>query len=280
MASLADSFLGQAFEGIQDSLYSQGYDFVVFRWTPDVRMDDRFLRSIVDRRVEGVIIAQGDDTRDYRYLKELQKFGTPVVAIDREVPVSEISFVGSDDYDGARQAIEHLINLGHKKIVFLAKEKCAHLSTYRKRFEGYRDTMLGCRLFPQEPWVIPEHDDLQECYDYIRGFLRTQDRPTALFCENDFVAADFMSVARQEGIAIPDDMSVIGYADDRIATCTWPKLTTVNQNPNRIGVESAKLLIKLIESKRKGKDLNLLEPKRLEIPTSLVVRESTSKVRK
>ncbi len=277
--SLSDHFLGGVFSGVHEYLYPLGYDFQMLLWSPDISNNERLLRSIVDRRLDGVIIAQDDETSDFSYLEALQGYGVPVVAVDREVPVPSVSFVGSDDHGGAVSATEYLISKGHRKIVFAGiKEKERFvLSTSRRRFEGYREAMMQNNLMPMAEWLIPRFSKRE---GYRQAFYEIMNKvpeiPTACFCNNDNVAADILVACERKGLKVPDDVSVVGFADEPISQILTPPLTTIHQDPRNIGRKSAEVLLSRIKNKRsRGEELN---PEKIQLPTTLIERNSVKKI--
>jgi DNA-binding LacI/PurR family transcriptional regulator len=278
--SLSDHFLGGIFTGVHDRLFPLGYDFQILVWSSEVRDKDRLIRSIVDRRLDGVIIAQGDETSDYRYLTQLQEYGIPIVAVDREVPISNVSFVGSDDIGGAKQATEYLIRNGHKDILFVGREHHGRivLSTVRNRREGYRETMIANSLVPREMY-LPLYKTHAENVEFFKNELQVRPLPTAVFALSDSVAADYMSAAKHLGLRVPEDISIVGFSDEPISSQLYPPLTTVKQEPARIGKVAADVLVERIEQKS-SQDLLFEDPEATKIllPTALIVRNSVNEI--
>jgi len=278
--SLSDHFLGGIFTGIHEFLYPLGYDFQLLLWSHHLRAKDRLLQSIVDRRLDGVIIAQDDESIDYQYLNELQIYGIPVVAVDREVPIPDISFVGSDDFGGAMDATEHLINAGHKKIVFAGgtnREKPV-LSTTRRRLEGYREAMIRNNLRPLPEWLFEYKGDRAANQEYLKNKLQEVESPTAVFANNDSIAADIVVSAHELGIKIPENLSVVGFSDEPISRVVNPALTTIRQEPNEIGRKASEILLKRINDKNPGQGILENGPEKIYLPTTLIERNSVRKI--
>lgn len=279
--SLSDHFLGGVFSGVHEYLYPLGYDFQMLFWSPDVRDSERLLKSIVDRRLDGVIIAQDDETTDFSYLETLQSYGVPVVAVDREIPLGSISFVGSDDFGGAITATEYLIRKGHRRIVFAGvREKDQFiLSTSRRRFEGYREAMMRNNLMPMPEWLIPRFT-MREGYrqSYYEIIQKTPELPTAIFCNNDNIAADVMVACERSGLKVPGDVSLVGFSDEPISQILTPALTTIHQEPLSIGRKSAQILLERIKNKQSGKLIPAVEPSKIYLPTKLIERNSVKQI--
>lgn len=273
---LSNPFLGNIMIGLQEALYPKGYDFVAINWTRDVFEGDRLLESIVDRRLDGVVVTHFQENPRYDYLIDLQRHGVPVVAVDRGIPLGNISFVGSDDFGGAILATEHLIELGHEKIAFLAYEHHTYFSSTRRRIEGYREAMIQANLKALPELVVPRGDgDLLSHRNEIKKMLSNSNRPTAIFANNDYTAGDAIAAGWEMGLRLPRDLSIVGFSDDRIAERLHPTLTTIHQDPLRIGREAGRIMEELIEiPKEQRQHLNRAEAEKQSIPTYLVKRMS------
>ncbi len=269
---LSNQFLGNILIGLQDELYPKGYVFE----------GDRLLESIVDRRIDGVVITQSQENPRYDYLLDLQQHGVPVVAVDREIPLGNIAFVGSDDFGGAKLATEHLIELGHHKIAFLVYDHHTYFSSTKRRIEGYREAMINAGLKALPEIVIPRGSgDLNSHRETIQRMLDVSDRPTAIFANNDYTAGDALAACWEMGLRLPQDMSVVGFTDDRIAERLHPPLTTVHQDPQRIGRQAGMVLEKLMGiPKEERQNLNRIEAQKHSVPTYLVKRMSAAALKK
>jgi LacI family transcriptional regulator len=268
-------FSWEVFAGVQEALYPVGYDFLALQWSPETRDENRFLESIVDRRVEGVLVFPSP--RDYHYLVRLEEHNIPIVTVDRKIIDPPSHFVGSDDYNGAFTAVEYLIDQGHHRIIYIGAKKQKALSSNVRRYEGYRDAMLKHQFLPLPMKSIsgePGHSDVRE--ELLATAINTKNRPTAVFACNDIIAGDLFAAFIGAGYSIPNDLSVVGFGDLPLSKYLHPRLTTVHQDPRSIGREAGKLLVKLLEQKH-NKDTVVTMPREdIQLPTELIVRESTA----
>ncbi|HEY3310719.1 MAG TPA: substrate-binding domain-containing protein [Anaerolineales bacterium] len=197
----------------------------------------------------------------------------PFVTIDSD-PIDGVPAINVDDTGGARQAMEYVLEMGHRHIVILAirSGKQGHYQEYvgtlGARMQGYQ---LALKNFGLD--VNGRTVRLLECPSTEEGgkevfqtLWRSRNRPTAIIAMSDIIAIGVMKAARAQGLQIPRDLSVVGFDDIAIASIIHPTLTTVSQPTAEKGRQAAMLLVKLIESN--------IEPTRMTFPTQLVKRES------
>jgi len=266
-----DEFMGAVVDGMLSTLYAAKYDALVISWDMCVEKGEHVLRTLAERRVDGLLMCPPAALPSAAYLQELREFGGPVVTIDQEFSGGEYDFVGSQDREGACELTEHLIALGHRKIGCLSHRK---VGSGRERFEGYQQAMMRAGLAMHEKWMldIPTHES-EDAYRGASELLSSADRPTAIVAFNDYFAMQTLAAAQDLGLQVPGDVSVAGFADLNFSSFLRPRLTTVAQDPHEIGrVAASSLLAKIDRAK-----VSIEEPapaKKL-LPVRLVTREST-----
>jgi LacI family transcriptional regulator len=191
--------------------------------------------------------------------------GAPVVAVDPHTGPSTLPTVTSDNLEGAIAATEYLIGLGHRRIGFLAGRP--DLESARLREQGFRQAMAAAGLAVDPEVVGVGGYELESAEEPARRMLRLGRPPTAVFAANDVTAIQVMRVAASLGMAVPDDVSVIGFDNIPESALTEPGLTTIEQPIQDMGFEAVRMLIALIDEAPTA-------PLRVTLPTSLVVRQS------
>ena len=231
------------------------------------------IHSLLDRRVDGVLIRPSDNQVWEKHLGEVQQRGVPIVALDTEVQtnVPDIDFVGTDDDLGAKRVAEHLLELGHRRFAVVSRGKSP------------APMFLRARAFAEAVGAVP--DTRCEIYDVglkdrrlhaeaTRAALDLDPRPTAVFATNDYLADTVIQVAADRGLSIPSDLSLVGFSD----AVNWrggrPVLTTVRQNPFEIGRSAANLLLNRIDEKHNPSSERVPRKSVLQKP-ELIVRETT-----
>ena len=271
-----DDFAGRIVEGMLEVLYAANYDAIVISWDLCVHDGEKVLRTFAERRVDGLLMFPPADQPSHAYLQELKSFRRPIVVVDQTFAgVEDYAFVGSQDHEGALLATEHLISLGHTAIANLYHRKS---STGRARLEGFRDAMQKHGLAVDDKWMREvQHYGTDEAYRHVRELLEGPNPPTAIVAFNDWIAMDAMAAAHDLGRRVPDDVSVVGFADLRVASAVRPRLTTVAQDPTAIGRRAAARLLEQLGVVGDGVEAAAVSagPVHDRIPVRLVAGEST-----
>jgi LacI family transcriptional regulator len=203
--------------------------------------------------------------------RELREQHIPLVVIDpADAPAPNVPSVGATNWAGGIAATEHLVQLGHRRIGVISGPE-AYLCS-RARTDGYRHALqrYGVAYDPQlVRWGDFRHEG---GYRFGHELLSGQDRPTAIFAGSDQQALGVYEAARQLGLSVPRDVSVVGFDDLPIARWLPPPLTTVRQPLTQMGAMAAEMLMRLVDGRA-------LTSQRVELATELVVRESTATVR-
>jgi LacI family transcriptional regulator len=193
--------------------------------------------------------------------------GVPVVAVDPHTGPGALPTVESDNLAGALLATRHLVELGHRRIGFLAGR--SDLESARRREEGYRLALAAAGI-AADPTLVAASDFRRESSrGPARRLLARADRPTAVFAANDLSALGVLDVAAELGLRVPQDLSVVGFDDIPQAARTDPPLTTVRQPIQEMGAAAVALLLDLIEGLTAGAD-------HVRLSTTLVPRASTA----
>jgi LacI family transcriptional regulator len=214
---------------------------------------------------DGVILVTSELTTEQ--LGQLRSAGIPLVVVDPvNPPPPELVSVGATNWAGGLAATEHLLGLGHRRIAAIAGPEDYLCS--RARIDGYRSALerAGIRF----DRALVKHGDFQHEGGFLRGgeLLDLVDRPTAIFAGSDQQALGVYEAARQRGLRIPQDLSVVGFDDLPVARWVSPPLTTVRQPLSEMGRVAAQMLGELIED-------TSLRSRRVELSTELITREST-----
>ncbi|MCB9460128.1 MAG: GntR family transcriptional regulator [Anaerolineaceae bacterium] len=246
---------------------------VRFATTSSIDEENYLLDQFSKDGVSGIIIVAAHGKKQDRILLS-NKLNIPVMLLDRPLKGGILPCVSSNNYEGGLQAMRHLIELGHRKILFVVSPYM-DLWSVSERYRAYQDTLLLQGIEPEPPFLIgcgetmhlPEDEETRPLVER----LKSGDIPTAIFAENDWIALKVLRAIQSAGLNIPDDISVVGFDNLDIAQYPKPPLTTIAQDIDLMGAEAARYMIALIEEKIIPEPLTLL-------PTRLVVRESTRSI--
>lgn len=223
-----------------------------------------FIHRLLDQRVDGLIFWPSDETVSDTYLKEVWERSIPLVAVDRHLPQTKADFSGTDDVAGGRIAAEHLLALGHRHLAHVGGE--AWVSTYADRRRGFEQAIAARGL-------VATTVDCHGCDSYhtVRPLLESADRPTAIFTASDLMAPGIYRAATECGLAVGRDLAVVGFADLPEICGFLPGLSTLRQDPYRIGWHAVRLLLDRIEGVA-----NNAKPRTSRLVPQLIVRASSS----
>lgn len=223
---------------------------------------------LIDRRVDGVISA-ATRAGDARSLRRLVRAGVPVVMAVRWVRGLDVPVIANDDLRGAVLATEHLVELGHRRVVELHGP--TDIETFNERGLGFRSTLARAGLDYAEPVGYAQTPSVEEGRRLMRLVLeRGGDRPTAVFAHNDLTAIGAIEILHEAGLRCPQDVSVVGYNDMPLTEHLAPPLTTIRMPTAEVGRVAADTLLGLIEFHTPASPVSIsLQPR-------LVVRGSTA----
>jgi LacI family transcriptional regulator len=264
---LTNSFFAELAVGVDTIVQSAGYVQFMGHSAEDVHRQSELVASMREHGVAGLIIspARGTEVAD---LKPLVESGIPVVLAMRNIPGAKVSSLLSDNVTGARAAVQHLLDLGHRRIAFLGG--FADTQVFAERAQGYRDALFRAGLPIDEACMIPSSASRAGGVDSVGRLMAVGGEPvTAALCFNDAVAFGVCDGLRARKLEPGPDFSVVGFDDVIEARTAVPALTTVSINPQRMGQQAAQLLFKQINAGR-------AEPEAIRTAARLVVRDSTA----
>lgn len=256
------SYTAEVLKGVMQALSRSGFDLIIYAnsdlyETYSEGWDQRHLTRLSGTLTDGCIVVTP--------WGEVHS-STPVVAID-PARDSTVPSVTADNFVGATTAVEHLLGLGHRRIGFIAGR--SSLAAAWSREEGYRAALAAAGV-PADPALIGRGDfHPDSAVPVARALLAAPDRPTAIFAASDGMALKVLDVAREQGLGVPEDLSVVGFDNIPESALAQPGLTTVDQSMYQLGYEAAHMLKSLVTGEREV-------PHQIVLPTSLVVRGSTA----
>ncbi|MDF1488062.1 LacI family DNA-binding transcriptional regulator [Tessaracoccus caeni] len=238
LLDLRQDVYADMFDGIRDVTQDEKLHLVLAVGAHDGTLDGNALDSLMQSRVD-IVIATGlllpdDDVRAFSR-------HTPIVSVARQI--DGVDSVASDNVRGALLATEHLIGLGHRRIVFLANPQT---DGYTGRQEGYVDTMTRAGL---EPWLVGSQYSRRQAARDIAPVLAlpVDERPTAVFAHNDQAALGVLDAMATLGLRAPDDISVVGYDNSQVSQAPGTQLTTVDIHGEELGEEAARMALRRLE---------------------------------
>ncbi|MBX3081878.1 MAG: LacI family DNA-binding transcriptional regulator [Anaerolineae bacterium] len=264
VTDITNPFLNTIMASIEAVFFSKGFSVLMSNTTADPRKELEYLSMMENEGVAGLIIAPTSENVDR--VAELAEDGLPVVVIDRRMTSGRVDVVLSDNVMGARQAVEHLISLGHQRIGHIGGP--LHLTSGRERYQGYQAAMHDAGIDVPPDWVRFGDHRHDSGYQNALELLAVTPNLTALFIENNMMTLGAMNAIHDRGMRVPDEIAIVGFDDMPWYKSLNPPLTVIAQQTHEIGVVAASRLLERIDQP------NL--PARADVlPTSLIVRASS-----
>jgi len=267
MPGIGNPYYSTVLEAVVATAASRGYGVLVTgrlgddpaRWLSDYYLSNR---------ADGLLLFDG--FLDTRKLHAISADGSsmPLVAAYDELPDPQINSVITDNLQAAERAVQHLFELGHRRIGHISGPS---RNTFpNERLVGFRKAMFERRLQVREDWIFPGNYAMQSGEAAAAHFAALSERPTAIFAANDEMAIGLISSFRRHGIECPRDVSVMGFDDITIAHNYFPALTTMRQPREEIGRIATETLVNILEGNHQSR-----EPVRAVLQSELIAREST-----
>ena len=262
------NYFVQAIAGVEKEIYKAGYDLIIASSGNLYQREKKLITSLSQGKVVGVIAAVAAETTDYSHYISMVEAGIPLVMFDRKMPIPNTSSVMQDDYYGAYQATQHLIEQGCKTVFHYRGPQ--NVSIWSDRDRGYRQAMSdhGLEITPKHihtAWTTEE-----EGRKYAIKLLTQKNRqlPDGILFSGDFAAKAAMEVFIEKGIRIPQDIAIVGFVNEPWDTLLNPPLSSIEQFSYQIGETSARLMMAAISG---------LPHQDIVYKPQLIVRESSLK---
>ena len=253
-------------QGVISVLGNSDYDLVLFDVENSENQEDLLTKIIQRSLVDGLLILSMLPAE--RDLEHVLEAGIPIVIVDSFHP--DLPSITVDNEFGAWKATKHLLDLGHRRIGYLSDYpgNLFNSSPVVDRFAGFRRALREAGVEYNPDYYVESTIDRDDAREKVLEMLEQHDRPSAVFAYCDVQAIGVMEAARELGLRVPQDLSVIGY--DGIEAAEYMQLTTVRQSLFDSGVRGAELLLQVMDGR---------QPQETEIvlPTELVIRATTDR---
>lgn len=238
-------FFSTVISGIDDEAFEQGFSTMICQTNESREREKRAVLTLLDKRVDGVLVSVSKTTDDVSHLRAIQDNGTPIVFFDRICEQIESNRVTSDDYEGARIAVHHLVDVGCRRIAILRGSD--HMLISRQRRDGYVAALREHGLEIREDFDI-EADSAEGVRAAADKIITIATEIDGIFAINDDTAIAAIKLLQRNSYRVPDDIAVIGFGDGPSSELVSPTLSTVQQKGYEIGREAAQMLIAQVKS--------------------------------
>jgi len=270
--SVTNAFFPSLTSIIEARLTEAGSNVILANSNYDSAVERTKIEDLLSWRVDGLIIAPCQRNSGASFFWELWQKKVPFVLVDRSFPQTPFYSVVSDDYSGGVMMTEHLLSLGYKRIAGAGDSLT--VSSHRLRHTGYVDTLIRHGITPDPDLSIRVEPSSEGGRAAVRYLMELSALPDALFCFGDPMVIGAMDECQRQGIRVPEDMALVGYADLDYARVLRVPLTTVRLPRELLGQHATDMLIAQLEGKH-------ISHAQMKLPVELVVRESCGvKIRK
>jgi LacI family transcriptional regulator len=265
--NITNPFFPELIQSFEEIAVANGYEILVSSSNSDPKILTTCVRRMIERKVEGVAVLTFGEEEPV--LDQLAQQHIPLVLAEFKLEDTKASTILLDYTTGFRAAVDHLAELGHRKIGFLAGPHTLHSAITRKN--DFNTAMRTAKLPVEPKWIIECDHTLK---GGVAGFERLQalrQRPTAILCSNDMTAIGVLRAAYMAGLRVPQDLSVIGLDDIDFAEYTLPPLTTIRLSRTDL----ARAAFEALRQQAEAESTTEIKREFL-VSTTLVVRGSTT----
>ncbi|QUJ69661.1 substrate-binding domain-containing protein (plasmid) [Photobacterium sp. GJ3] len=261
-------FFGEVVKGVERSCYQKGYNLILCNTEGDNERMKASIDTLLQKRVDGLLLMCS--TLEGERIEVFDRYpDIPVVVMDWGPMSFASDKIQDNSYQGGYLAAQYLIQSGHREIGCITGPLVRHQAQIR--YEGYKRAMNEAGLPIQPDWIVESDFECDGGYRAFQQICASGSLPTALFVCNDMMAMGVIHAAYEQGIRIPDDLSIIGYDDIHIAKFMTPSLTTIHQPKYRLGQAAVETLLKRINKEITDTQVVQLEP-------TLVKRQSVKEI--
>ncbi len=261
-------FFSNVIGGIESYVSEKGYQVLISQTQESYQKEVFSIKAMVDAHVDGIILSVSLETMDDAHLQLAIDHKIPVVMFDRVIGSGQINQVVLDDYNGAFNAVKHLLDLGCERIAHFGGP--SHLNVYNDRLRGYMDALQSGNKPINPHWI--NNDVLTEDAGYAASetLFQSDNAPDAIFAASDYSALGALLWLKENGYKVPEEVCVMGFSNEPFTAFTTPSISTVEQPGGEMGRMAASLLIGQIESEN-----STFTPQKEVLKTHVIIRESS-----
>ncbi len=267
---IVSTFYASVVKGVEQVANSLGYQVFVSSSNEDFEKEKKNVYGFLDHRVDGMIVSLSKSTDSFSHINHIQDQNVPLVLFDRTAKDVNVPKVVANDADAAYLAISHLISRKSKRIGLITGPE--HMLIGRNRMRGYKAALANNNIEFKKEYVVRCNLTVEDAKIATNQLLEMDTPPDAIFGINDEVAIGALFAIKEKGLRIPEDISVVGFSNSNRSRYIEPSLTTMDQNPEKIGTLAAKLLFEQIEGNH-----GYAETKEIIVPADLIVRASSNR---
>lgn len=267
------SFFANVISGIERITNERNYNLIISQSNESHKKEVKGVNTLINQHVDCIIISVSAEGDDYTHLQNVIDHQIPLIQFDRVVEDIESVKVINNNEQASREAVEHLIAGGYKRIALLAGPQ--NLAIFRDRKAGYIKALRANKMPVSDDLIIDTGSNNEHDTDFIRKLLTLPEPPDAIFASrDDFLALGVLEVANDMNIKVPDQLGICGYSNENFTRITTPSLTTIDQYGVDMGKTIAQTYFDEMDDKNDGTALKI---KTISIKPELIARASTQR---
>ncbi len=251
LPSTAINFFGEVVHGIEAMANAHGYSVLLYQSNELPEYEKKGLEALISAGVDGILASVAKETVDLGHYEDLKDHSIPLVFFDRVDDSLGIPSVVVDDFRGAYLATEHLARQGYRRIAHISGPQ--HLKIFKDRLEGYRAALNDLGLGVGEKLIFPGDVTIEAGRRAVQHFLSLEERPDAIFAVEDYSALGAMKELKDHKLRIPEDVGIVGFANEDFGEHITPALSSIDQQPVQMGKEAFRMLLGLMNPKPAAK---------------------------
>lgn len=263
ITDIKNPFFSEVVRGIEDVAFENQHGIITCNSDEDGEKEEFYINTLISEQVSGLVIAP--TPHNHSLLQELADQGYPITFVDRISPDLKFDSVKVNNKYGAKMAVKHLLELGHKRIGIIGG--IPGITTTEERYKGYVKAHEEYDMPVDQQLVTFGNSRQDGGIKQARKLLAIENPPTALFVTNNLMTLGCLQELHERGVEIPDEMALVGFDDMPWAVALNPPLTAVRQPGHELGTNAADLLFKRIKSPNRSANHLMLD-------ADLIVRKS------
>jgi LacI family transcriptional regulator len=265
------NFFGSVVHGIEKIASENDYNVLLYQSNEQSDFEIKGIETFLRSRVDGVLASISKETTDIAHYKEIKKRGVPLILFDRVNADLGVPSVVVNDYLGAYNATQHLIDQGCKRIAHIAGQQ--HVPIFKQRLKGYIDALKKNGFSIDQDLIRYGKVTIESGMDCMNGLLKLKEVPDAVFAVEDFTALGAVQAIKAAHKKIPEEIAIIGFANESFGEYITPSLSTVDQQTIKMGEAAARLFFELSSEESFYK----INPEQRVLEPVLIFRESSLK---
>ena len=265
------NFFGSVIHGIEKVANENNYNVLIYQSNEMYEYEKKGVQAFLQSQVDGVLASISKESMNLDHYSEIKKRGVPLVLFDRASDELGVSSVVVDDYAGAFAATSHLVEQGCRNIAHIGGQQ--HVSIFNQRLKGYIDALNVHRIPVDDDLIIYGKVSIESGRECMNRLLYGSKKPDGVFAVEDFTALGAMQAIKAAGKSMPDEIAIVGFANEAFGEYITPSLSSVNQQTVTMGEEAAKLFFELMRNGDPYQD----KPRKKVLRPELICRQSSTR---